>query len=76
MVNMNTEFKLNLYFNLYKDAPLIQRNDFRKKFIKKYGKFECLEELIFMIEQYQIETYGSTLYDYVTYTPSKKKRRK
>ena len=72
---VNNDFKLNLYFQLYKDTPLCKRNEFRKKFIKKNGKFECLDELIFMIEQYQIEKYEETLYDYVGYAPSKKKKR-
>lgn len=73
---VNNDFKLNLYFQMYKDTPLPKRDEFRKKFIKKNGKFECLDELIFMIEQYQVEKYGETLYDYVSYAPSKKNKRR
>lgn len=59
------EFKLQFYFNLYKDKPLQNRNDFRKKFKKECGEFQYLEELILMIEKYQLKKYGETLNDFV-----------
>lgn len=60
---MNNDFKLKYYFAKYKNTPVTSKNQFRKKFREENGKFECIEELMFMIEQYQIEKYGSTLYD-------------
>lgn len=71
---VNNDFKLKYYFEIYKDTPLLSKNKFRKKFREKNGKFECIEELMFMIEQYQIEKYGSTLYDYVFFDKHKKGR--
>lgn len=55
------DFKLNYYFEMYKDKSLPNREEFRKNFKKKYGKFKYLEELIIMIEKYQFKTYGETL---------------
>ena len=34
------EFKLNVYFEMYKDLPLPNRKEFREKFRKKHGKFQ------------------------------------
>lgn len=55
------EFKLEYYFALYKDKPLPSRNEFRMSFRKKNGKFIYIEELILMIEQYQVKKYGETI---------------
>lgn len=60
-----SDFKLNYYFELYKDLPLPNRDMFRKKFKKKYGRFQHLEELIRMIEKYQIESFGETLSNFI-----------
>ena len=65
------EFKLNFYFNLYKDKAMVTRNLFRVEFIKRHGEFKYLEELIRMIEDYQINKYGTTLYEWEN---SKKQR--
>ena len=59
------EFKLNMYFEMYKDLPLPNRDEFRKNFKKKHGKFQYLEELIKMIEDYQFEKYGQTLNSFI-----------
>lgn len=59
--NEVNEFKLNYYFNIYKNLPLPNRDEFRKNFKKKHGKFQYLEELIVKIEQYQFKKYGMTL---------------
>ena len=48
------DFKLQFYFNLYKDKAMITRSLFRIEFIKRHGEFKYLEELIRMIEYYQI----------------------
>lgn len=56
------EFKLQFYFNLYKNTSMDSRNDFRAKFHKRHGEFNYLNELIRMIENYQINTYGCTLH--------------
>ena len=58
----NIEFKLQMYFSMYKDAPLENRGKFREKFKKKHGEFQFLNELILMIEKHQIKTYGGLLY--------------
>lgn len=58
------EFKLNMYFEMYKDLPLPNRDMFRQRFRKKHGKFQYLEELIRMIEEHQIKKYGETLSNY------------
>lgn len=55
------EFKLNYYFEIFKDDIFDNRKKFREKFIKNYGKYEYLEELILMIEKYQIKKYGNML---------------
>ena len=57
------EFKLNFYFNLYKDKALPNRDEFRKNFKKNYGNFQYIEELIRMVEKYQMKKYGETLHD-------------
>ena len=44
------EFKLNFYFNLYKDKVMQNRDVFRANFHKLHGNFNYLEELIKMIE--------------------------
>lgn len=56
-----TDFKLNYYFEMYKDKPLPNRVEFRKNFKKKHGKFQYLEELIIKIEKHQFKKYGMTL---------------
>ena len=55
------EFKLEFYFNLYKDKPLKNRDEFRKNFKKAHVNFLYLPELIVRIEKYQIKKYGCTL---------------
>lgn len=70
------DFKLKLYFNMYKDYPIGSRDSFRGMFTKKHGRFNYLPELIYEIEIYQIKKYGSTLWSYVGYEPSKKKKGK
>lgn len=69
------EFKLEFYFNLYKDKPLKSRDEFRKNFRKAHGNFLYLPELIFRIENYQIKKYGETLDNFV-YIPDRNERRK
>lgn len=69
------EFKLEFYFNLYKDKPLKNRDEFRKNFKKVHGNFLYLPELIFRIENYQIKKYGETLDNFV-YIPDRNERRK
>lgn len=59
------DFKLNFFFMIHKDKPLPNRDEFRRTFTKKYGKFQYLEELIRMIEKYQFKKYGATLNNFV-----------
>lgn len=64
-----------MYFEMYKDLPLPNRDEFRKNFKKKHGKFQYLEEVIKMIEDYQFEKYGQTLSNYIkTRTKEEAKR--
>ena len=69
------EFKLEFYFNLYKDKPLKSRDEFRKNIKKAHGNFLYLPELIVRIENYQIKKYGETLDNFV-YIPNRNERRK
>jgi len=73
---VNNDFKLNLYFQMYKDTPIINRHQFTYNFRKKHGKFNCMSELAFMIEEYQREKYGNLIEHYVGFAPSKKKKRR
>lgn len=68
---MNLEFKLNFYFEKYKDSSLNSNDEFRKKFIKEHGNFPYLNELILMINRYQVKKYGSNLNNYVKCYKSK-----
>lgn len=74
---MNEDFKLNLYFKMYKDSPIGSRESFRRRFIKKHGRFQYLPELIVMIERYQNKKFGATIWEDVTinYYDKKWKRR-
>lgn len=61
MVKSNLDFKLNLYFNMYKDKPLPNGDEFRKNFKKEHGKFPYLNELVVMLINYQVKKYGQQL---------------
>lgn len=73
---VSEEFKLNLYFNMYKDHPIGSRDNFRTTFRKKHGRYQYLPELILMIEEYQRKKYGETIWDEYTWLVSLKKGRK
>lgn len=64
------DFKLNYYFNELKDLPFQSREKFKSRFIKRYGRFELLNELVLMVEKYQIEKYGQTI---CSFNPGKTK---
>ena len=70
-----SNFKLNIYYEMYKNKPLPSRDEFRRNFKKKYGKFQDLEELIRMIECYQLKRYGQTLNNFIK-IPGKEERKK
>ena len=55
------EFKLNTYFEMYKNSVVISSPKFKEAFIKKHGEFELLNELVIMIQKYQYKTYGDLL---------------
>lgn len=59
------DFKLRMYFEMYKDLPLPNREKFRYNFKKKHGKYQYLEELIKKIEKHQIKKYGTTLSNFI-----------
>lgn len=69
---MMLQFKLNYYFEKYKDTSIVSRDNFRQKFRKENGRFKYLEELIIMIEKYQIKKYGSGI-DRSDFIPSRNK---
>ena len=64
------DFKFNYYLNLYKDKTMINRDEFRKNFRKKHGKYEYIEELIVAIEKHQFNKYGQTLNSHFVTRPS------
>lgn len=55
------DFKLNYYFEKYKDYPLSSVTRFKIAFISENGTFELLNELIVMIQRYQIKKYSEIL---------------
>lgn len=55
------DFKLNYYFNLYKDSPVSSRHNFRGFFNKQNGQYDKIQILIEKIEKYQINKYGKLL---------------
>lgn len=57
------DFKLNYYFETYKDSSVISSTKFKEEFRKKHGEFELLNELIIMIYKYQIKKYGMLVED-------------
>lgn len=59
----NFDFKLNFYYHKYKDKPLPNSDEFRKRFERDEGNFVYLNELILMIINYQVKVYGQTLPD-------------
>lgn len=63
MREKNLEFKLNYYYYKYRDYYFINSEYFRYMFIKreKY-RFCLLNELIIMINKYQIKKYGYSLH--------------
>jgi hypothetical protein len=65
------DFKFNYYLNLYKEKSLPNRDEFRKNFKKKHGKYNKLEELIISIENYQFKKYGQTLNSHFAYNPKR-----
>lgn len=55
------DFKLQFYFEMLKDKPFKNTKTFKSEFIKQYGNFEYLSELVIMITNYQIKKYGYSL---------------
>ena len=64
------DFKLNYYFNELKDLSFQLREKFKSRFIKRYGRFELLNELVLMVENYQMKKYGETI---CSFNPGKTK---
>jgi hypothetical protein len=72
---VNEEFKLKFYFNIYKDYPIGSRDNFRIEFRRRHGNFKYMPELILMIEKYQKEKYGTTIWkDKHLYAPGKRRK--
>lgn len=58
---MNLEFKLNYYFEKYKDTSFKTNEIFKRDFIKKEGDFTLLNELVLLINKYQVKKFGTNL---------------
>lgn len=57
------EFKLNLYFEKYKEESIISYTNFKKKFNDENEHFTLFNELFNMIKEYQFKKYGSLVMD-------------
>lgn len=55
------EFKLQYYFEKYKNSTIISTTEFKKKFKNNEGDFDLLSELVIMIQRYQLKKYGDLL---------------
>lgn len=55
------DFKLNYYFEKYKDICILSVPRFREMFIKENGDFPLISELAMMIQKYQYKEYGNLL---------------
>lgn len=55
------EFKLNYYFEKYKDTCCISLSKFRDEFKKANGDFPLINELFIMIQKYQVKKYGDLI---------------
>ena len=53
------EFKLNYYFEKYKDHCVVSWTKFKYIFTKDNGEFNLLPELFKMIQKYQLQKYGA-----------------
>lgn len=53
------DFKINMYFEKYKDTPIKSYTKFRNIFEKENGHFIYLREVYIMIYKYQKDRYGS-----------------
>lgn len=51
------EFKLQYYFEEYKESNIISYTKFKEDFKKKHKDFILLKELYIMIQKYQINNY-------------------
>ena len=55
------EFKLNYYFEKYKESCVLSARIFKDRFKKENGDFELINELVIMIQKYQYKKYGILL---------------
>lgn len=60
---MNIEFKLNFYFEKYKDYSFKTNEEFKRMFIKKEGDFILLNELVLLVNKYQVKKFGTNLHN-------------
>ena len=56
------EFKLNYYFQLYKDVAFKNSTEFKGMFVKKHGELRYINELVVKISNYQTKKYGGLLW--------------
>lgn len=70
------EFKINYYFNMYKNEPLSNAKEFKMRFIKKHGNFQYLNEVVLRINRYQVKKYGNGLIRFSEFETDEQLQRK
>ena len=55
----NEEFKMNVYFEKYKECEMMSVYYFKKHFYEKEGKYYKIDDLVRKIQRYQINKYGN-----------------
>lgn len=68
------KFKQLLYFEKYKDYPISARDKFRNYFTTNHGRYKDINEVIKMIERYQVKKYGCTLQSDLDHTNERRCR--
>lgn len=68
------KFKQLLYFEKYKDYPISARDKFRNYFTTNHGRYKDINEVIKLIERYQVKKYGCTLQSDLDHTNERRCR--
>lgn len=55
------EFKLQMYFEMYKESVVLSKTRFVGEFTKVHGDFPLVNELFIMIQKYQYKKYGDLI---------------
>lgn len=57
----NEDFKMDYYFQKYKEYTMISLEYFRKEFKKTEGNYDKIDELFRKIQRHQIAKYGNVV---------------